>query len=280
MSTHAQIRVIANTQVSPDFFSLQFSGSPRPSPGQFFTIRVSDSTVPLLRRPFAYSGYDRNSGTASMIYQKRGPGTEVLAGKQPGDTLDIIGPLGKGFWEETRSEKRRVRSEEPPSTFSSTSTLFASASTSILVAGGVGLGPILFLADHLRESGLGYTFVFGCRTKDQIPNLRQFREHRPVVCTDDGSDGFHGNTVQYLETLGEADLDGAALYTCGPTPMLKGCHLFAEKHKIPCQVSMEQTMACGVGACMGCVVKTKSEPGYARVCKEGPVFESKTIQWE
>ncbi len=188
-----------------------------------------------------------------MIYQKLGPATEIMASKQPGDTLDIIGPLGIGFEVQKKASKH------------------------ILVAGGVGLGPVLFLADHLKESGLDYTFVFGCRTKAQIPDLRQFREHGPVVCTDDGSDGFHGNTVQYLESLERAYTDRAALYTCGPHPMLKGCHLFAQNRGISCQVSMEQTMACGVGACMGCVEKTND--GYVRVCQEGPVFESRVIEW-
>jgi dihydroorotate dehydrogenase electron transfer subunit len=217
---------------------------------------VSDSAVPLLRRPFAFSGYDARSRSAAIIYQRRGPATDILAAKTDRDTLDIVGPLGTGF------------TPPPPGT------------PCLLVGGGVGLGPILFLARELRAKGYPVTFVAGFRTRGFVPTDETFEDTEVVVCTDDGSTGFAGTTVDYLQTLSAENTRDAVVFACGPTPMLEGCHGFARRRALRCWVSMEQVMACGVGACMGCVIKVKSDPGYARVCKEGPVFDSEEVVWD
>lgn len=251
-----QSQILSNTQISADFHELCFTWDPQagnPLPGQFLTIRVSEDSVPLLRRPFAFSGFDENAGSASIIYQKRGRATQIMTGKQPGEKLDLIGPLGKPFPVPEQN-----------------SGLF-------LVAGGVGLGPVLFLANYLKAAGKQVTFVFGCRTESFVPSLPAFENAGPVICTDDGSAGFRGNSVEYLVQKEKID-SGSVLYGCGPDPMLRALAGLAVEKDTQVWVSVEQVMACGVGACMGCVVKTTS--GYQRACKEGPVFSGRDIVWE
>jgi dihydroorotate dehydrogenase electron transfer subunit len=263
--------VTANTPIARDYYRLVFSwdlkpgpvsgpGAGTPKPGQFVTIRVAETTVPLLRRPFAFSGYRPESREASIIYLKRGRGTRILAGIRPGEYLDVIGPLGNYL-------KIPGKTENP-----------------ILVAGGIGLGPVLYYSNLLERGNISHIFVFGARTAHAVPDIDLLRKtgtnsSPATVCTDDGSTGFAGTVADYLYTLREKELENGVLYCCGPSPMLRACHEFAEKYNLECYVIMEQVMACGVGACMGCTITVKKEPGYARVCTEGPVFKSRDIIW-
>jgi dihydroorotate dehydrogenase electron transfer subunit len=224
-------------------------------PGQFCTIRVSKTTSPLLRRPFAFSGFDRAGRRVSIVYKKCGPATEIMAGKRQADTLDIIGPLGNSFDKQTFNK------------------------TNLLIAGGAGFGPLFFLKQFISELNLPVLMVLGGKKAEQLPGNLVHDLETTIPCTEDGSQGFRGTTVDYLNSLSKDRLDGASLFCCGPTPMLKACHHFAVTHGLPCFVSMEQYMACGVGACMGCVVKVHGERGFARVCTEGPIFNSGMIAW-
>lgn len=243
------------TTVAPDFYELCFDWDPAagvPRPGQFLTVRAAPSCMPLLRRPFAFSAWDTARAGAALIFQRKGPGTAVMAGYRPGDTLDCIGPLGNSF------------------------SLPEPGVHPVLVAGGIGLGPMLFLAERIMDNGCEPLFVFGARTAKLVPLvLEQQRGFSPVICTDDGSRGFAGNVVEYLRSVSLPH--PAGLFCCGPHPMLRGCCAFAAEKDIPCEVSVEQVMACGVGACMGCAVKTRT--GYARACKEGPVFCASELVW-
>lgn len=251
--------IVSNAPLCDGYYEMEFSwdsATGHPEPGQFFTVRTSDSSVPLLRRPFAFSAFDKKRTTASMIYQKRGSGTGLLAAKGTNDTIDLIGPLGKPFPLPQKNQE------------------------ALLVAGGIGLGPVLFLATALKNAGLPFTLVFGCRTAANIPVSAGFAALLPHLCTDDGSRGFKGTTTDYLSALSKITGPATVLYACGPHPMLKTCHAFAYEKGIVCHVSIEQIMACGVGACMGCVVKVNHEPGFARACAEGPVFDSREIAWE
>ena len=248
--------IIETHSVAEGFHEMRFSwdgGASKPLPGQFFTIRVADTTAPLLRRPFAFSGFD--DGSASFIYQKRGLSTEILAGKEAGDSIDIIAPIGNCF------------------------TIPQPGKTAIILAGGIGLGPMIFLADAINKTGGEARLVFGCRDASLVPRIDAFSRLGPIICTDNGSAGFHGTVVDYLSTLPADLFERAAFFACGPNPMLKAAHSFAQSKAVDCLVSMEQTMACGVGACMGCVVEINSEPGFARVCKDGPIFDSREIKW-
>ena len=245
--------------VCADFFELEFTwdkAAPLPQPGQFFTIGISENSAALLRRPFAFSAFDEKRMSCAMIFQKRGRGTGILAARQKGEALDLIGPLGKPF-------------PLPPR-----------GGQAVLVAGGIGLGPIAFLAAKLRELAYPSRMIFGCRTSASIPSSRAFALLNPAICTDDGSAGFRGTAGDYLESIAASVGRDAVLYCCGPMPLLKACHAFALRRGCACFVSVEQIMACGVGACMGCAVKVTGEKIYARACSEGPVFNSNDIRWD
>lgn len=268
--------ITANFEVASDYYQMDFTWpapAPAPAPGQFFTIRIADAAVPLLRRPFGVSGYDasgrvaRTDGSspahgappepvASMIYWRRGPGTKLLAGAEPGDPLSVMGPLGVGF----------------PSP--------SAGRIPVLVAGGVGIGPILFFANELARTGLSPILVVGARTAAALPRVTVDDRVTVHESTDDGSAGFRGTAIELLEQRVDLDPDTTELFLCGPDPMLRAGHEAAAAHGVTAWVSMEQTMGCAVGACMGCAVRVHAPERYARVCTEGPVFRSTEIVWE
>ena len=263
--------------VSGAFYRLSFHWDKSwgiPSAGNFCEIKVNNLSAPTLRRPFAFSGFDEHSSTAEIIYQKRGTATSILSNKSgikstmgqseddeflvsfdgdfTSDKIKILAPLGNAFYYDPKiSGKKRI---------------FA-------VAGGVGLGPILFAA---KTAPFSVGIVAGFRTAELIPDESLFSGVKTAFCTDDGSKGFKGNVVSFLErtNINSEDL----IIACGPTPMLKALHKFAQKRGIVCRVSIEEMMACGIGACMGCVCETVN--GNKRVCKEGPVFDSDKLIWQ
>ncbi len=251
--THFSARVLANRRVAEDYYELRFEwhGLEEPKPGQFLTLRASSGFDPLLRRPFAFSAFGEGpSGrTASVLYQPRGKGTAILCAKTEGDALDVLGPLGKPFPEATGRP--------------------------VLVAGGIGLGPILFLYRSLHDAGAGPILAFGARTGGMVP--KELMPKDALVCTDDGSEGekAYPHAVIARELEGKS---GFEHFACGPKPFLAAMKALADKRGEQLWVSLEQTMACGVGACMGCAVKL-AEGGYARVCAEGPVFDAGAVAW-
>ncbi len=252
--------IVSHKPVSDCFFQLAFSwpaAAGTPLPGQFCTVRVSPYSAPLLRRPFAFSGFDSLTGVASIVYKKRGPATELLSCKGVKDAIDVIGPLGRHFGFHTDNI----------------------AGPCILVAGGTGFGPIAFLANLCASRGAECTVVVGCRTSSQLPRLETHPLVNTVVCTDDGTKGVRGTPLVWLSGLTESKWAGASVFACGPAPLLKGSHEWAQSRGLPCFVSMEQVMACGVGACMGCAVRLAGENEFARACTEGPVFDSRRIAW-
>ncbi|GBU20341.1 dihydroorotate dehydrogenase [Fibrobacteres bacterium R8-0-B4] len=286
-------RIISNDRIGDGFYELSLSWDSRagvPAPGQFLTVRVGGGSVPLLRRPFAFAGFDADSSVAAVIYQKRGPGTELLAAARSGEGLDVIGPLGRPFFVDDKDMGINTGIDTGIDT-----------AKHIIAAGGIGLGPMLFLAASLKSRNIPTIFVFGCRNKSFIPSIKKFTDIDPRICTDDGSAGFRGTVADYIganiildinndvhadtnintniNTNTDTDVNtNTTIYACGPLPMLKSINTIAKKSGVRCLVSLEAVMACGVGACMGCVAPT--ENGYRRVCKEGPVFDSKDILWE
>jgi len=191
-----------------------------------------------------------------------GEGTEMLSRKKPGEDLDIIGPLGNGF--EYRTAKHLP----------------------ILVAGGMGIAPLIFLAEKLvelktKKAKRKTLVLLGARTKSQILCEKEFKNLgcEVRVATDDGSRGFKGKVTELLKKFLPLAISNKplAIYACGPRPMLKEISQVSKKYKISAEISLEEHLACGIGACFGCVVKTKN--GFQRVCKEGPVFNADKIIW-
>ncbi len=225
----------------------------QPRPGQFIDIRIQSVSVPLLRRPFAISNFDSTRRCAEILYQKKGTATGLLAQKHPNDKLDILGPLGRGFTLQTNA--------------------------AVLLAGGTGLGPMRYLHQWLLRNNIEATLVAGFTDKSRLPGTL-FEKSDPVaLCTDNGSDGFRGTPIDYCAQHSIAWAADTRVYACGPWPLLHGAHEFALKNGYECEVGVEQIMACGVGACMGCTIQVRRYPGYARVCTEGPVFDSREIVW-
>lgn len=210
-----------------------------------------------LRRPISIGGFDAEAGILRLVFEVRGKGTAWMAAIEEGQTLDLLGPLGYGFPLKNSDQK------------------------AVMIGGGIGTPPLLPLCRHY---GANATLISGFRTADAVI-LQEDAEAfgaRTVVCTDDGTAGFHGFTTQALEEeLKNGSFD--VVYTCGPKIMMKKVAELAAALGIPCYVSMEERMACGVGACLGCACKTKKEDGSSamtRVCMNGPVFEASEVDFE
>jgi dihydroorotate dehydrogenase electron transfer subunit len=230
-------------------------------PGQFIQVRFSDGIDPLLRRPFSIHG--ARGADISIMYEVVGTGTRIFSEKKSGETLEIIGPLGNGF----DISLSRCKGVE----------------VSILVAGGMGVAPLVFLAQKFStiSSKLETLALVGGRTREKVLCLNEFRKTGCAVkvSTDDGSSGTKGRVTNLLENALRKidDPECVMVYACGPKPMLKGVATIVKKFGIPAQLSLESHMACGIGACLGCVVDTIE--GYKRVCKEGPVFSAHELTW-
>ena len=251
--------IIYNKEIAKDYYELSFKWNKeagQPSPGQFITIKCSDTSSPLLRRPFALSYFNEKTLESKIIYQKRGESTKLLSSKSENEQLDIIGPLGNSF----------------PLT---------EAHTPILIAGGIGIGPMLFAYSKFLKEGITPILIIGTRTMEYMPNVDEINNFNTVFCTDDGSLGHKGTVIDYINK--NLDVSNCVFYTCGPHPMMASASKKKKKKHIDCWVSMEQTMACGVGACMGCVIEIESVHSnkniFARVCKDGPIFNSKDVKW-
>lgn len=245
-----ELSIVKNREVASEIFSLVLEGDMPPSyPGQFAMVMVSRTNEPFLRRPLAI--LSQGSGTVEMLYRIMGDGTRLLSKKRPGELLGVLGPLGRGF-----------RKPESGSV--------------IYVAGGMGLPPILSLAEALKT---GY-FIYGVKTGDDIPMLERIRaipNTETIIMTEDGSLGEQGLSTDALRRVAERTTADAVIYACGPEGMLKEASAVARKIHARCQVSLEERMSCGFGACAGCVVNTFQ--GNQRVCREGPVFNAYDINW-
>ena len=271
-----QAQVIHQRDIASDYLEIEFEWPkdvPAPEPGQFITVRAGGGPTPLLRRPFGISGW--RPGRAQMIYWRRGPATRMLAASVGGDSIDVLGPLGFGFplpAGSAATAEATVDGSQGPS-------------RQILVAGGVGIGPILFLAHRLDQSETGGVHVVvGARTADGLPDVEFGSRTNVTLCTDDGSAGRSGSSIDALADLLEASAEQTVVHLCGPHGMLAAGHHVCAKRGVQAFVSMEQTMGCAVGACMGCAVQVNDEssgdePVYKRVCTEGPVFDSSEIRW-
>ncbi len=207
----------------------------------------------ILRRPISIASYDAEKGTIRIIYEIRGEGTQILAGLKAGDMIDILGPLGNGY------------------------TLPEPEHTCVVVGGGIGVPPLLAIAERF---GAKATAILGFRSAQAAILEEDFQQSgaNTILCTDDGTLGRKGFVTAALEELLASDRPDC-IFACGPMIMLKKVSEIATAHSIPCQVSLEERMACGVGACLGCACKIRrgGEEVYLHVCKDGPVFSGEEV---
>lgn len=220
-------------------------------PGQFVEVRVDNSPSTFLRRPISINFVDRTTNELWLLVATVGDGTRHLAQLRCGDRLNCMLPLGNGF-------------------------SISSAGAPLLVGGGVGVAPLLYLGAELKKSGVTPTFLLGARTAADLLMVDEFRRYgRVFVTTEDGSEGEKGFVTQHSLLVHEQfDL----VQSCGPTPMMKAVARYARQAGVPCEVSLENLMACGLGACLCCVEKTTE--GHLCVCKEGPVFNINRLLWQ
>jgi dihydroorotate dehydrogenase electron transfer subunit len=260
--------VVENRELTTGNFLLTLKvprGFTRPQPGQFVHLRVSPESEPLLRRPYSLEGFVERGGIRAVriYYSVVGRGSKALSSQPKGQKLDLIGPLGIGF----SPRPRRMP---------------------ILVAGGRGVAPLLFLGRKLREKKRPFIFLFGARSSRELYGVRDVRGGRLHIATDDGSVGYRGSVLTLVkrewETGGHTPLS-AEIFTCGPHGLLHEVAAFADAHGIRCEASLEGPMACAVGACRGCPVPL--HPGaagngdrYPAMCVEGPVMDATVVDWE
>lgn len=219
-------------------------------PGQFVHIKCDGLS---LRRPISICQIDKANETIRLVFQAKGKGTEWISGRKAGDTLNILGPLGNGF--DIKEGRGRA----------------------IVIGGGIGVPPMLGIGSKLKDDCCA---IIGFRNRDFKILEQDFKDNNCEVhvCTDDGSYGTHGFVSDILkEELKHKK--PSIIYACGPTPMLKVIAQIAKEHGVRCQISLEERMGCGVGACLGCACKVIADgkETYKHVCKDGPVFEAEEV---
>ena len=223
--------------------------------GQFLEIKVSETGEPFLRRPISI--YNIDGEVVEFIFQVKGRGTELLAERNVGDLIDIMGPLGKGAF--AVKEYNNVA----------------------IIGGGIGTYPLYELAKELKGKA-NINVYLGFRDKSLVTCEKEFEAiglNKLVVATDDGSYKEKGFAIDFMKKdIEEHKVD--MIFACGPHPMLKAVRQYAIENNIPCQISLEERMGCGVGACLGCATKIKDGDGfrYGHVCKDGPVFNAADVE--
>ena len=273
---HGTVSIVENVQVARDTYRLRFN-CPRIAdpflPGQFVMLRLAATDDPLLGRPLAIynvtEGPGENLGLLDIVYLRVGKMTGRLAAMEPGRQLEVWGPLGNGF--------------SPLETDSL-----------IMVCGGIGQTPFLTLAQEslgLRQFGdparqvaavKNVTLCYGARTEDFLACVDDFRDLGVDVrvSTDDGSAGHHGLVTDLVRPAVEESSGARRIVCCGPEPMMEAIAGIARELDVPCQVSLESSMSCGIGACFSCVTKIRDPEGnvdYRRTCVEGPVFDAERV---
>lgn len=224
-------------------------------PGQFVSVYTKDASR-LLPRPVSICQIDRERGRLRLVYRVAGAGTKEFSRCKAGDSLSVMGPLGNGFFAGDTSDKKKK---------------------AILIGGGIGIPPMLGLAQELegeRQIVLGYR-------DGQLFLKQDFASYGKVyVATEDGSAGIKGNVIDAIKAHG---LTAEAIYACGPTPMLRAVKAYAREQGVECWLSLEERMACGVGACLACVCQSKNIDPHShvhnkRICKDGPVFQAQEVE--
>lgn len=250
------LTVSRNDRLTPVYSRIVLTtagGEPLPEmqPGQFVQIRIDGSQSTFLRRPISINFVDRDANELHLLVRRAGAGTARLIESQPGDTVNIMLPLGNSF---TRPASKSDRL--------------------LLIGGGVGVAPLLYLGYRLKAEGFAPEFLLGARSAADLLETDDFAKIGPLhIATDDGSAGEHGLVTAHSRLSGQVD----RIYCCGPSPMMKAVASAARRIGAQCEVSLENMMACGLGACLCCVEQTVR--GNVCVCTEGPVFNINELTW-
>jgi dihydroorotate dehydrogenase electron transfer subunit len=257
MKKHMHDLVItANEKLNNQYFLLKLTLNntlPDMLPGQFVEVLIDDSPTTFLRRPISINYVDKQKNELWLLVQKVGDGTIKMAEYPIGKTLNLVYPLGNSFSDPLPNKKNVL-----------------------LIGGGVGIAPMLMLGADLKEKGFEPVFLLGARSEKDLLELTDFTRYGEVfTTTEDGSHGEKGYVTQH-SILTKQKFD--KIYTCGPTPMMKAVASYATKNSIECEASLENMMACGIGACLCCVENTKD--GHKCVCTDGPVFNIKDLKWQ
>lgn len=249
------LKVVSVERIHERYVLLKLTDSqplPEMLPGQFVEARVDGTSHTFLRRPISINYVDRDCNELWLLVATVGDGTRRMAEMQPGELLNCVLPLGNGFTPAKSGEKI------------------------LLVGGGVGVAPLLYMGAEMQKAGIEPTFLLGARSAKDLLMLPLFKRYgRVFMTTEDGSEGEKGFVTNH-SLLQQEHFD--RISTCGPTPMMKAVARYARQAGIDCEVSLENLMACGVGACLCCVEKTTE--GNLCVCKEGPVFNVNRLLWQ
>jgi dihydroorotate dehydrogenase electron transfer subunit len=263
--------ILRNDEIRPDYFLMKVKlpdSFDEPLPGQFIMIRIAGLAEPFLGRPISIYSYSlrKSSAEIELLYRIVGKGTQVLAGLISGSQVEIHGPLGGSY------------------------AVFPEKENIVLIAGGIGVAPLSLLAQYLcKNAGIApsrMSFYLGAPTAKEIVGLDKLSKlcYKIQICTDDGSRGRKSFvTAAFQEDMHKYDPANTAVYACGPKGMIKALAGILGQGKFSCQVSLEERMACGTGACMGCAVAVRDKSGglaYKRVCSDGPVFHLDDVIWE
>jgi dihydroorotate dehydrogenase electron transfer subunit len=249
-------KVIDNKRYNQNFSVLTLHldiNLPKILPGQFVEVKADNIQGVILRRPISIHDVDYKNNNIKLLIQNVGKGTEALCNLAIGTILNLIYPLGNGF---PIPEKKMY---------------------ALLVGGGCGVAPLLYLGRYLIDCEITTKFLIGARNSEfllQIDELKKLGE--AMITTENGSEGYKGNVLNH-PVLNTKNPKFDIIYACGPEPMMKALSKYAEQHNITCYVSLENRMACGIGACLCCIVNTIE--GNKCTCVEGPVFNSKYLQW-
>ena len=248
-----QAKILRQEEIAPDIYSLWIQTeeiAARARAGQFISIYCEDKSR-MLPRPISICEIDRENGALRMVYRIAGKGTEEFSKKKAGDSLAVLGPLGNGF---PLGKKR-----------------------AFLIGGGIGIPPMLELA---KELDCEKQIILGYRDSETFLLDELKAQGRVYIATEDGSLGTKGNVI---DAIRENGLEADVIYACGPTPMLRALKAFALERQMECWISMEEKMACGIGACLACVCRSTEVDEHTnvhnkRVCKEGPVFDAREVE--
>lgn len=260
MPSQAECKIIYHHQVGDDLYILKFlcpAMACEARPGQFVHVKTGSLYQPLLRRPISLFDVDQTNGVISLFYRAVGEGTRWLTTIKEGDSIDVMGPLGHGFTVKPTSEKV------------------------LLVGGGIGVAPLYFLARRLLEQSCRVELWYGVNSAGQIAiedEVERLDGLDFYPCTLDGSKGHKGLVTQVFEQ--DREQAYTAIYTCGPESMMAVVEQYARDHQIWGELSLEEHMACGVGACLGCARKLKNEDQtLVKICKDGPVFSFHSVDF-